>query len=211
MIETCLTILFALQVIFTIHESAHAFTAVQSGDTGPRECGRISLNPIAHMDWFGSLVLPVAFMLVTHGTLFAAYAKPVMVRPESFRKRRIGLALSAGAGPLASFASGLAATMLIPIASYVPFAGNFVVTFAALSLFVAFFSMLPVPPLDGSRVYQLLMPEWLAERYLASVLPLLAISIVGLVAARMAFDFDLVDWMVETIVFPLMRLVINAL
>ncbi len=150
-------ILFAI----SFHESAHAWMALQFGDTTARDLGRISLNPIRHIDPFGSVILPIMLYLFS-GLLFG-YAKPTPVRLDRTRNPRLAdLAVSA-AGPLSNLllaTFGYAALFLV---ARIPFGAglqqtvrtpllHIVVTFILVNVSLGIFNLIPLPPLDGSWV-----------------------------------------------------------
>jgi Zn-dependent protease len=133
------------------HEFAHAWVATRLGDDTPRLQGRVTLNPLAHVDWIGTVFLP--FVSVISGAGFLGWGKPVMTNPMNFKGWRRDILLVALAGPgsniiLAVIAALLAALLprdMAEIAAYACF----------LSLYLAFFNLVPVPPLDGSRIWLL--------------------------------------------------------
>ncbi len=144
-------------VLLPIHEIAHAFTAVKLGDNTPRWHGRLRFNPLAHLDLWGSLLL----------VLFGfGYAKPVPVNPRNFANPKRDMALTALAGPLSNILLALAALLLfrmIQLANFIYIveicAGIMLVdVIASVSLSLAVFNLLPVPPLDGSRIFAAILP-----------------------------------------------------
>ncbi len=138
-------------LLLTPHEYAHAWVADRLGDDTPRREGRLTLNPLAHVDWIGTVLLPALTSLFGFG--FLGWGKPVNTNPYALRGGLNGLALVALAGPLSNVllalvlgaAARLAAGSVPPLAD---FAGLGVF----LSLYLALFNLLPVPPLDGSKL-----------------------------------------------------------
>jgi len=144
--------LLALVIILTVHEAAHAWVAYRLGDPTAQRAGRLSLNPMRHLDLLGTLMLFVAGI---------GWGKPVPVNPRNFKKPTRDEALTAAAGPLANlFMAVLAA---IPI-SYAPVDGYWGVlhlfsnAVLELSLVLFLFNMLPIPPLDGSKFIAAFVP-----------------------------------------------------
>ncbi|MBP3435356.1 MAG: site-2 protease family protein [Clostridia bacterium] len=145
-------------VMLPVHEMAHAFVAVKLGDNTPRWHGRLRFNPLAHLDLWGTL------LLVVFGF---GYAKPVPVNPRNFARPKRDMALTALAGPLSNVLIALVALLLFRMvqlanASYIIelYAGLVLVDIiAGVSLSLAVFNLLPVPPLDGSRIFAAILPS----------------------------------------------------
>jgi Zn-dependent protease len=152
-LQTLLLLLPVLLASLTLHELAHGVTATMLGDPTPREDGRLTLNPLAHLDPIGTLLLVVTLVATTFAF---GWAKPVAVQPRYFRHPREGMAIVAAAGPATNFVLSLAC--LIPIKldvtgqTYQVFRAAFIV-----NVVLGVFNMLPIPPLDGSRVVGVLM------------------------------------------------------
>ncbi len=138
--------------ILTIHETAHAWVAHKCGDDTAKDLGRISMNPIVHMDLIGTVIIPLFGMFA--GGWFIGWGKPVPVDPNNFRRYRFDDNLVAMAGPISNILLALAALVVMRIAYL--FGGDLAAhTFwelAVLSIYLAFFNMIPIPPLDGSHL-----------------------------------------------------------
>jgi Zn-dependent protease len=151
----------------TVHESAHAWTASRLGDPTGRRLGRVSLNPVVHVDPIGTLLFPLVAM-VTHLPIIG-WARPVPVDARYLRSPRRDFLLIAAAGPLSNLALAVAAAAMLRFVPAGPQAiGRFAVAaplalVASLglqvNLLLAIFNMIPVPPLDGSSVVAGLVPE----------------------------------------------------
>jgi len=164
----------AIPVIFaiTLHEAAHGYAALALGDDTARRMGRLSLNPLRHVDRVGTLLLPGALMLgqlLTIGRVvfLFGWAKPVPVSAWRFADPRRGMALVAAAGPLMNFFLAWLAALLIHGEGLLPAAAGDVVdtmlqTFILANLVLGLFNLLPIPPLDGGRIVVGLLPERLA-------------------------------------------------
>lgn len=172
----------AVLLCLTVHETCHGLAAYALGDPTAKSMHRLSLNPLHHIDWFGLAMM------------FAAgfgWAKPVPVDPRYFKKPKQGMAVTALAGPVSNF---LLAVLLILISKaiylYAPYTAvwNAVFTFclytaAPLSIGLGLFNLLPIPPLDGSKILGVLLPDeaysklMRYERY--GILLLLALSLLG--------------------------------
>jgi Zn-dependent protease len=148
----------AILIAVTVHEFAHAWTASRLGDPTPRMRGRLSLNPLVHLDLLGSFLL----LVVGFG-----WAKPVEVNPRYFADWRKGMLVVAAAGPvsniLALFAVGLLWKLGVVEAS--PVLAQLVFSIVSINAVLAVFNMLPVPPLDGSRILSGLLPPAQALAY----------------------------------------------
>jgi Zn-dependent protease len=165
-IPTIIARIIVLLIAFTVHELAHAVTADYLGDPTPRRMGRITLNPLKHLDPFGTIMLIIAGF---------GWAKPVMVNPMNMRGNpRTSMAIVAIAGPLSNFVmAGIAAiffrTGLVDINSLMTGAGtlsltNLLFQFLYINLALAFFNLLPVPPLDGSKILYAILPAEMVYR-----------------------------------------------
>ncbi|HEY2843751.1 MAG TPA: site-2 protease family protein [Bryobacteraceae bacterium] len=140
-----------LWLLTTPHEFAHAWVATKLGDDTPLREGRVTLNPLAHVDWIGTVLLPAVTSLIGAG--FLGWGKPVNTNPSKLRGGLNGLALVALAGPASNV---VFAVVLAAVAAATAHASLAVANFAAqgveLSLYLALFNMIPVPPLDGSKL-----------------------------------------------------------
>ena len=153
-----------------IHEVAHAWQARREGDDTAERLGRITLNPIPHLDPFGSVVLP-ALLILSQSSMFFGWAKPVPVDPSNFRDLKAGDIRVSLAGIVSNLLLAVlftllgAALMAIGVNS-VTVVGIMVCRLAILvNLMLAFFNLIPIPPLDGSHVVYRLLPPRLAEAY----------------------------------------------
>ncbi len=140
------------------HEYMHGWTAEQLGDPTARYAGRLTLDPRAHIDWFGTILMPIMLFFISGGGFLFAYAKPVPYNPYNLRNQKWGPVLVGLAGPLANFALAVVFALLskfIPAGS--PMFDFFqIIIIANLSLMV--FNLVPLPPLDGSKLLYALWP-----------------------------------------------------
>jgi Zn-dependent protease len=171
----------ALPLVFAIvfHEVAHGWVADKLGDPTARSMGRLTLNPIPHIDLFGTIIMPLLLFVLTDGRMLFGYAKPVPINPYHFKNPKKGMALSAVAGPgvniaMATIFSFLLRVVMAGIEGHVPEPyWSWVAVPVALMLgygivinvVLAVLNLIPIPPLDGSRVVYWFLPERQAQVY----------------------------------------------
>lgn len=143
------------------HEVAHGFVAERFGDPTARLAGRLTLNPKKHIDPFMSIILPLLLILSGSPVIFGA-AKPVPIDPFNLKEGRKDIALVALAGPLTNVLIAILASFLLKITNIDIF---FIIV--RLNLLLAIFNLLPIPPLDGSKVFALVLPQKEANLYLS--------------------------------------------
>ena len=161
----------------TIHEVAHGYVAYKMGDNTAKLAGRLSLNPIKHLDFFGSFFLPLLLKL-TGSTIIFGYAKPVPVNFSNFRNYRKSTIYVSSAGVLANFALAIISGLLFQILTYFQplWHASFLKPFALdlyqmlgysvlINLVLAVFNLIPIPPLDGSKILAMLLPVSLRLQY----------------------------------------------
>jgi Zn-dependent protease len=159
-------VVFALGIMSIIlHEVAHALVAFRLGDPTAAQQGRITLNPIKHIDPIFTILFPAVTFLASGGTIMFGGAKPVPINPYRFRNLRKGMMISAMAGPLTNMLIAVTCGVLLRL----PFLADplqfLFGTLGLLNVFLAVFNMIPVPPLDGSRLISYLLPREMAIQY----------------------------------------------
>lgn len=196
-LDTLIARAVVLLVAFTIHELAHAVTADRLGDPTPRRMGRITLNPIAHLDPFGTIMLLISGF---------GWAKPVMVNPMNLRGNyRTSMAIVALAGPVSNllmaivFAIPMRFMELWPLAFRMSEVGDKVVfllfQFVWINLILMFFNLIPIPPLDGFKILQGVLPSEMSyqlrplEQYGFLILMLVVFILPN-------FGLDVLSWVV---------------
>ena len=172
-----------LLVSLTVHEAAHAWTASRLGDDTARRLGRVSLNPIVHIDPMGTLLLPLITLASGSGLLFG-WAKPTPVNPRNLRHPRRDNVLVTIAGPLSNLLiAALAASMYHVVSGRL--GSSIAYEAMTLNVLLAVFNMVPIPPLDGGQVLLGVLPPAIALR-LRTIQPygfliLLALIVTGLI------------------------------
>ncbi|MGO9243122.1 MAG: site-2 protease family protein [Bryobacteraceae bacterium] len=134
-------------MLTTPHEFAHAWVATMLGDDTPRRDGRVTLNPAAHVDWMGTVIVPLATSLMGAG--FLGWGRPVSTDPRKLRGGRVGLAVVALAGPASNV---VFAAIIALAANFAPAHSELLFRAAYMSIYLALFNLIPLPPLDGSKV-----------------------------------------------------------
>jgi Zn-dependent protease len=174
MLYTAATIIIPMVLAIVFHEVAHGWTARALGDPTAAEQKRLSLNPLRHVDPFGTIILPGMLALVKAPVF--GWAKPVPVNFSRLRNPRTGMMLVAAAGPGTNLVLGLVGAVLLglllrpygPQGELGPVMGFIVANltnFLLINVFLALFNLLPIPPFDGSHIVQGLLPERLGAYY----------------------------------------------
>ncbi len=182
-LEDILLRMAAVFLCLTVHETCHGLAAYALGDPTAKRAHRLSLNPLRHIDWLGLIMMAAAGF---------GWAKPVPVNPDYFKKPKQGMALTALAGPVSNFLLAIV-LLLMARAVYVramltgSFSGTwfgFLLSTASLSVGLGLFNLVPIPPLDGSKVAAVLLPDraydWLMRYERFGILVLLAVISVGI-------------------------------
>ena len=174
-------IVMALPLVFAIvlHEVAHGWVAEKLGDNTARSMGRLTLNPISHIDLFGTIIMPLMLFVLTNGKMVFGYAKPVPINPYNFKDPKKGMALSSIAGPGINLIMAISFSLLLrvviaPLEGMVPkqswdlFALPITLMLGygvIINIVLAVLNLIPIPPLDGSRVVYWLLPAQPAAVY----------------------------------------------
>ncbi len=201
---------FALAVIpailaITLHEAAHGYAAWALGDDTAKRLGRLSLNPLVHVDRVGTILLP-GFLLISqlltlgHVGFMFGWAKPVPVAAWNFPNPRRGMMIVAAAGPAMNFVLAWLAGLAAHGLDLLPFgagevAFEFIDNFIVINLVLGLFNLLPIPPLDGGRIAVGLLPERMAEVWAKTerygiLVVLLVVFLLPTVAREMGYRFN---------------------
>lgn len=158
--------IFPVLIAITFHELSHGFVANKLGDPTARLMGRLTINPLAHIDLIGTIVIPLMLLIFTNGQFVFGYAKPVPINPMNFKNPRRDMAISAAAGPIMNLILAFLSFLILRIVitplslAYTDGINSFVLVPLALilkssvliNIVLAVFNMIPIPPLDGGRV-----------------------------------------------------------
>jgi Zn-dependent protease len=155
----------------SIHEYAHGKVAQLQGDNTAGDFGRLTLNPLAHIDPIGTILVPLVLLVSSGGRIGFGWARPVPVNPNNFRSPRQGVLLVSFAGPAANLGLALMAGLLLRGVGVGP-ADGLMLSFwlilrsiVFINLFLAFFNLIPIPPLDGSGILSAILPLEYARKY----------------------------------------------
>src|SRR5262249_5566971 len=206
LIYTVSTWLLPVLIAITFHEAAHGYVARFLGDDTASRLGRVTLNPVRHIDPFGTIILPGLLLIARLPFLFG-YAKPVAVNFRALHPPRIGMVLVAAAGPVMNIALAVVAALAFPLIVYLP---TVTAQWAALNLknaliinvVLAIFNLFPLPPLDGGRIVVGLLPNALAKKFALiepyGLMILIALLIIlPLLGSQLGMNLNFVSYLIS--------------
>lgn len=155
-----------------LHEVAHGYAAYKMGDDTAKRAGRLTLNPVKHIDLWGTILLPAILLIASNGSFAFGFAKPVPINPYRFKNQREGMLITGIAGPATNIGIAVIFGLLVRFLMPASFGSNFgyvvatmIVYLVQMNLMLAFFNLVPIPPLDGSRVLQRFLPDRMRDAY----------------------------------------------
>jgi Zn-dependent protease len=186
-----------------IHEVSHALVASWLGDDTAQRQGRLSLNPLKHIDIFGTIVLPL-LLYFSAGFIFG-YAKPVPINPYNFRDYKRDSGLTALAGPISNICIAILFTLVYHLGSGVLLVPQMALMVVYLNLLLAFFNLIPVPPLDGSKVLGIFLSDrayyqWTLQEKKGMII------LVGVILISNLFGLNLIGRLVMPVVSSIMHI-----
>ncbi len=207
------TLLLGVVVIIVsiiLHEVAHGYMADLLGDPTARYAGRLTLNPIPHIDPLGSVLIP-GFLALTGSSFLIGWAKPVPYNPYNLKNQRWGEALVAFAGPATNIVIALVLGLTLRFFGNAldPLVINILVTAVFSNLSLAILNLIPIPPLDGSKILKSLLPPSLAIAYASLERMTYALGSVGLIIVLLIF-INVLSAPVSKFVYFLFSLIVGA-
>jgi Zn-dependent protease len=213
------TLVVPVVIAVTFHEAAHGFVAYRLGDDTAWQAGRVTFNPIKHIDLLGTIILPALLLLSSSGRFMFGYAKPVPVNFRRLNHPRQDMVWVAIAGPATNVLLAIVSSLLLYGVGLIPASSaNWVATnlwnsiqFNAL---ICVFNMLPLPPLDGGRVAVGLLPDALAmplarlERY-GMIILLLLLFLLPYIGDQIGHNLNIIGWLISVPADALIRLVLS--
>jgi Zn-dependent protease len=152
-------------IVMTVHEFAHGWVAYKLGDSTAKDSGRLTLNPLAHIDPVGTVLLPLILFISTNGRFVFGAAKPVPINYRALNNPKRDIIWIGASGPAANFLFAFLSSLVyrfIPVAEF----GRFLLeNLIVINVVLGVFNLIPIPPLDGSRIVMGLLPGKLAYRY----------------------------------------------
>ena len=204
----------------TLHEASHGYVALRFGDDTALQAGRISFNPLRHIDPVGTILIPLVLLIGSNGTIAFGYAKPVPVDFRRLRPLRLGIVAVAFAGPGSNLLLATISAMLfnlVPLAPewVMPWLASVLIMSILINLILCFFNLIPIPPLDGGRIAVAVLPANLANALArleraGFVIILVALFVLPLLGESLGVDLDVFRWLIAEPAQETMRWLLNV-
>ncbi|MCM8774723.1 MAG: site-2 protease family protein [Candidatus Omnitrophica bacterium] len=191
--------IFIIFLSIVIHEYAHGWIAYKLGDTTPKIFNRLTLNPLKHIDVIGTILLPVTLFILSRGSFAFGYAKPVPINPYNFRNPKKDIRWVGLAGPLSNLLITLILSFIIKL-KLPDFLVEALELGITINLVLFIFNIIPLPPLDGSKIVASFLSYKNAYRYLK-------MELLGIIAIIILISLDILNWFI----LPLVRLIMDIL
>jgi len=198
-VEILLLIIILLFSI-TFHEYAHGLMAYKLGDNTPKISGRLTINPIKHIDILGTIVMPILLIITTRGLLAFGYAKPVPINPYNFKNPRKDIMWVGLAGPASNFLIALIMSIILRMDLLGGIIEEALQYGVVINLILFIFNLIPIPPLDGSRVVSAFLSYNNAYRYLK-------LETVGFIIIILLIINGMFEWFLR----PALRILLNIM
>ena len=200
-----------------IHEVSHGFAAYLLGDDTAKRAGRLTFNPLRHIDTFGKIILPILLLIFSRGGFTFGYAKPVPINPYNFRNYKKDTALTAAAGPASNFVIAIVLSLLLrlimrnidpytPLSQISTFFMRLLYTAIMINLLLGLFNLIPFPPLDGSKVLGAFLSDEMYFKYTAQERKGMMIFMI-IIFASYIFNLNIIGGLI----FPPLKFIMKIL
>lgn len=183
-----------------LHEVAHGLAARSLGDKTAEYAGRLTLNPLAHIDWYGSILMPLMLWLISGGRFLFAYAKPVPYNPYNLKNQQWGPAYVGIAGPATNLLIAAVMALAVRVLGFDSVYGGFFLRVVIINVSLAIFNLVPLPPLDGSKVLFAFLPaRYDRLKYQLEKNGMILVFIFIFFGAQILYP--VIDWVIQLLVF----------
>lgn len=196
-------IIYISILVFSVsfHEAAHGFMAAFLGDDTAKKSGRLTLNPIAHIDTYGSIVMPLIIFFLSKGSMMYGYAKPVPINLYALKNRKQAVMLIGAAGPVSNLFLAFCFSLMLKLGiGSIPVMLQVCRIGILMNVLLAAFNLIPIPPLDGSRIVAGLLPDDIARTY-NSIEPYGIFILIGLIVTGILDISGFISFLYKIVLF----------